>query len=66
MRDLVVYITGREAGSTTISVSGYTTLVTDDAQCLTDGIAKSAKVMLIFSEVSSGVFAVARKDLASL
>ena len=47
-------------------MSGYTTLVTDDARCLTDGIAKNAKVMLIFSEVSSGVFAVARKDLAAL
>ena len=66
MRDLVVYITGRAGGSTKLSVSGYTSLVTDDAQCLSDGVAKNAKVMLIFSEVSSGVFAVARKDLASL
>jgi len=65
MRDLVVYITGRAGGATTLSVSGGT-LVSDDYACISDGIPKNAKVMLMFSEISSGTFAVARKDLESL
>lgn len=65
MRDFIVSVTGGSM-TATVSVTGATTLMSDDPDIFTLGVESGKTALFLISEIASGVFAVARKDIEAL